>query len=199
MNVRPTKLGEQTMGSASEGQYGETDADYAERTARYQQAVQAGHQQVAGYQQTGGYEQTGAYGTGYVEEGGGAGAVAGTVLAGTLMMISGAIGFLQGLAMVIRGGFFVFHANYAYHWTVHGWGWTELIIGAVVFAAGVCVLMGMLWARVVGVILASLSAIASFLTLPYYPIWSITLIAVNAFIIWALVTSGGRRQQAGSY
>ncbi len=187
------------MGNASEGQYGETDPDYAERTARYQQAVQAGHQQVAGYQQTGGYEQTGAYGTGYVEEGGGAGAVAGTVLAGTLMMISGSIGFLQGLAMVIRGRFFVFHANYAYHWTVHGWGWTELIIGAVVFAAGVCVLMGMLWARVVGVILASLSAIASFLTLPYYPVWSITLIAVNAFIIWALVTSGGRRQQAGSY
>jgi hypothetical protein len=51
----------------------------------------------------------------------------------------------------------------------------------------------MVWARAVGVTLATLSAIASFMTLPYYPIWSVIGIAVDVFIIWALVAYSGRR------
>ena len=50
----------------------------------------------------------------------------------------------------------------------------------------------MTWARVVGVILATLSAVASFLVLPYYPVWSIILIGVDVFIIWSLVAYGRR-------
>jgi hypothetical protein len=126
------------------------------------------------------------------ERRGGAGAVAGTMLAGVLMMLTGLYGFLAGLAMILRAPFFVVHANYAYVWTTHGWGWVELIVGAVVFAAGVCVLLGMVWARVVGVILATLSAIASFMSLPFYPVWSIIMIAVDLFVIWALVAYGRR-------
>jgi hypothetical protein len=118
----------------------------------------------------------------------GVGILIGTVLAGVLMMLSGLYDFLAGLAMIIRGGFFAFQAGYAYVWTPRGWGWTELIVGAVVFAAGVCVLLGMVWARVAGVILATLSAIGNFLVLPYYPVWSVILIAVDVFIIWSLVS-----------
>ena len=116
--------------------------------------------------------------------------MAGSIVAGVLMIISGSIGFLSGLAKVLRGGFFVYHANYVYHWTTSGWGWVELAIGAVVFFAGVCVLLGMTWARVVGVMIATLSAVASFLTIPYYPLWSIVVIALDVFIIWALAVRG---------
>jgi len=116
------------------------------------------------------------------------GAVFGTVLAGILMIVSGVFGFLSGLAMVLKRSFFVTSSGYAYNWPVRDWGWTELIIGAVVFLAGVCVLLGMTWARVVGVIVAVASAIGSFMVLPYYPVWSIVLIAVDIFIIWALVS-----------
>jgi tryptophan-rich sensory protein len=110
------------------------------------------------------------------------------------MIIGGIYGFLAGLALILNGGFFVYHGNYTYHWTRTGWGWTELVLGAVVFAAGVCVLLGMMWARVVGIVLASFSAIASFMFLPFYPLWSIVAIAVDIFIIWALVKGTGRRQ-----
>src|ERR1700729_3121926 len=82
------------------------------------------------------------------------GSIAGSVLGGTLMIIGGAIAFLNGLAMVIKGGFFTYNANYVYHWSTKGWGWTHLILGGVIFAAGFCVLLGMVWARVVGVFLA---------------------------------------------
>ncbi len=123
----------------------------------------------------------------------GAGAWTGRILAGTLMIISGVLSFLTGLAAITRAQFFTFsNANYAYRWTVHGWGWTELILGIVVFAAGVCVFLGMLWARMLGVVLAVLSAVGSFLFLPYQPIWSIIVIGVDVFMMWALMTSGRR-------
>jgi hypothetical protein len=124
---------------------------------------------------------------------GGAGAFAGAVLAGVLMIVTGLFSFLAGLAMILRAPFFVYHGGYLYVWSTHGWGWVELILGAVVVAAGACVLLGMVWARAVGVILATMSAVASFMSLPFYPIWSIILIAVNLFIIWALVAYSGRR------
>lgn len=116
-------------------------------------------------------------------------------LAGFLLILNGLYGFLVGLAAVIKGGFFVVHNGYAYNWSIHGWGWLQLIIGCVLFAAGVCVLLGMVWARVLGAILAGFSATSSFLFIPYYPLWSIVVIAIDVFIVWALVSSG-RRQPA---
>ncbi|HKD90148.1 MAG TPA: hypothetical protein VKB62_16580 [Streptosporangiaceae bacterium] len=145
-----------------------------------------------GYEQAGGHAPAAEHAP-VAERRGGAGAFAGAVLAGVLMMLTGLYGFLAGLAMVLKAPFFVYHGGYLYVWSTHGWGWVELILGAVVFAAGACVLLGMVWARVVGVMLAVLSAVASFMVLPYYPIWSIIGIAVDLFIIWALVAYGGRR------
>lgn len=132
--------------------------------------------------------------TGAYEEGRtGVGVGIGRGLAGFLLILNGIWGFLVGLAAIIRGGFFVVHSGYAYHWSITGWGWLQLALGCVVFAAGVCVLLGMLWARIFGAVLAGFSAIASFMFIPYYPIWSIVVIAVDIFIVWALL-SGGRRQ-----
>jgi hypothetical protein len=44
------------------------------------------------------------------------------------------------------------------------------------------------------VILATLSAIASFMFIPYYPVWSIILVAIDIYIIWALVAAGRRQR-----
>jgi hypothetical protein len=145
---------------------------------------------------SGAYQQPAGYGEPRypVEPAPSPGAAAGTVLAGVLMMLGGAWEFLTGLAVAIKHGFFHSVSNtYAYHWNIQSWGWTMLAIGAVVFAAGVCVLLRMTWARVVGVILASFSAISAFLFLPYYPVWAIILVAIDVYIIWALVSVGRRR------
>jgi hypothetical protein len=131
----------------------------------------------------------------YEDTGTSVGVGIGRGLAGFLLILNGIWGFLVGLSAIIRGGFFVVHNGYAYHWSIHGWGWLQLILGCVLFAAGVSVLLGMLWARIVGAVLAGFSAIASFMFIPYYPLWSIVVIAVDLFIVWALL-SGGRRQTA---
>jgi hypothetical protein len=155
------------------------------------QAAQSG-QEYETYQEGAGYEAAPREAR-HAGQRSGAGAITGSIVAGCLMIVGGAVAFLNGLAMVIKGGFFTFNSGYVYHWSTKGWGWTHLALGAVIFAAGVCVMLGMVWARVVGVFLAVLAAVASFLTIPFYPVWSIIMIALDVFIIWALIT---RRRSA---
>ena len=50
------------------------------------------------------------------------------------------------------------------------------------------VLAGTSWGRVVGIVLAGASAIANFLFIPYYPIWTLLIIALDVFVIFALAT-----------
>jgi hypothetical protein len=111
-----------------------------------------------------------------------------TMGAAVLMLLSGAWNFLEGLAAVIKGSFFVVLPNYAYNISVTGWGWFHLILGVVVFAAGCALFTDATWARVTGVVLAAISALVNFLYIPYSPVWSIAVIIIDLVIIWALVT-----------
>ena len=70
------------------------------------------------------------------------------------------------------------------------WGWIHLIGGIIVLLAGFALFGGAVWARTVGVIVAVVSAIANFAWLPYYPVWSITMIAIAVTVIWALTAHG---------
>jgi hypothetical protein len=114
----------------------------------------------------------------------------GVVFAGCIMVMIGIFGALQGLAAIIKDNFFVIAPNYAYKVDVTTWGWIHLIVGIVVALAGFYVFTGSLWARVIGIIVATLSAIANFLWIPYFPFWAILIIALDVFVIWALASYG---------
>lgn len=126
-------------------------------------------------------------------EGRGVAAMGGHVLASALMIFAGLLTIFVGITGIIRGAFFGVVPAYTFAFGAFGRGVTDLIIGAVVLAAGVCLLLGMMWARVVGVALAVIMGVANFLFLPYYPLGSIVLIALSIFIIWALTTGGQHR------
>ena len=51
-------------------------------------------------------------------------------------------------------------------------------------------LRGALWARIAGITLASLSALANFFFIPSYPFWALTVITLDIFVIWALAAHG---------
>ena len=108
------------------------------------------------------------------------------------MMVTGVFGFFEGLAAVIRGSFFVVLPNYAFNFSATSWGVVHLILGALVFLAGASLFTGHMWARIVGVVLAAAMMVANFVYLPYYPVWAIVLIALNAFVIWALLAPRSR-------
>jgi hypothetical protein len=74
------------------------------------------------------------------------------------------------------------------------WRW-----GILAIAAGYALLRDRSWARVAGMLLACLSMVFQFLVLPFYPIWSLLIIALDATILWALTTDGRNAvQDSGS-
>jgi uncharacterized membrane protein len=119
-------------------------------------------------------------------------ALGGVLFAGTLMIIVGIWQFLIGLAAIINDDFFVVVQQYAYEVNLTGWGWLHLILGVIVVLAGLAIFTGAVWARAVGTLLAILVAINNFFFLPYYPLWSIVVIALAVFVIWALATAPRR-------
>lgn len=128
------------------------------------------------------YEDTGAY-----EEPSGA-AMGFTITAAVLLTVSGTWNILEGLAAIIRGSFFVVLPRYTFELSATGWGWFHLILGVVVLAAGIGLLTDQVWARAIGVAVAAISAIVNFLYIPYQPVWSVVLIALDVAVIWALLT-----------
>jgi hypothetical protein len=70
------------------------------------------------------------------------------------------------------------------------WGWLQLIAGALVFLAGLGLFTGRMWARVLGIILVAVSALVNFAWATVFPVWSITLLAIDLFIIYALIAHG---------
>jgi hypothetical protein len=117
-------------------------------------------------------------------------AAGGATFAAALMVLIGAFQFLAGLAAIIDDDFYVVTRNYAFDLDVTGWGWIHLILGVVIFCAGLALFAGRAWAAMVAIVLAILSAIANFFFIPYYPWWSLLVIALDVWVIWALTRPG---------
>jgi hypothetical protein len=90
------------------------------------------------------------------------------------------------LVALFQNELYVVGVNYVFSFDVTAWGWIHLLVGALVAVAGGAVLVGHLWGRVIAIGLASLSMIANFLFVPYYPVWSLLIIALDVSVIWAL-------------
>jgi len=110
--------------------------------------------------------------------------------AGIAMIMIGIFHAIAGLSEVFDSDSFVLTQEYVLKFNASTWGWIHLIAGVVLILAGVGVFGGATWARMVGILVAMLSAIANFAWLLYVPLWSILIIFVDISIIWALTMHG---------
>ena len=113
-------------------------------------------------------------------------AVGGYVFAGVILIVVGCFHAIAGLVAIFDDGFYVVSENYTFNVDTTGFGWIHLLAGVLVALAGFALFSAATWARVVGVLFASLSAIANFFFIPYYPFWAILIIALDIWVIWAL-------------
>jgi len=119
------------------------------------------------------------------------GAAAGFIVFAAVMMIMvGIFHAIDGLVALFDNNFYVVTRAYTFQFDTTAWGWLHLVLGVLVAFAGWGLLAGRTWARVVAITLATLSAIANFLFIPYYPFWSITAIVIDVFVIWAVAAHG---------
>ncbi|MER5968406.1 hypothetical protein ABT112_01415 [Streptomyces sp. NPDC002055] len=115
------------------------------------------------------------------------------VFAAVMLVIGGILNIFRGIMAIAEDDIFVNTPNYVFAFDVSSWGWIHLVLGALALLAGLALFRDALWARAVGVLLAGLLLLTCFLSLPYYPLWSIVLIAVYGFVIWALCVAPRER------
>jgi len=84
------------------------------------------------------------------------------VSAAAVMMISGVWHAFAGIGALVNDKVYVSTPRYIYSFDLTAWGWILIILGITVGAAGFAVLLAATWARVVGIVVASLSLIANF-------------------------------------
>lgn len=111
-----------------------------------------------------------------------------TLFAGVVLITVGVFQFLQGLAAILKGDFYVVAPENIFEFNVSGWGWVHVILGIGLAVTGYFILLGKTWARVVGIAAAAVSALSNFLFIPYYPVWALVIIALDVAVIWALAT-----------
>ncbi|MEU6830632.1 hypothetical protein ABZ894_18460 [Nocardia beijingensis] len=117
------------------------------------------------------------------------GIAAGTSIAAAIIVTT--VGFLQlfqGISAVAEDELFVQGQQYTFKFDFTAWGWIHIVLGAVLIVVGIALMTGATWARVSAIVIAALSIIANFLWLPYYPGWSILIIALDVVVIWAVAT-----------
>lgn len=110
---------------------------------------------------------------------------------GMILIMLGAFHIIEGILALVQNTYFhvprsglVISLNYT------AWGWVHIIAGAVVLAAGVGVFAGKLWARIVGVTVAALSALVNVAFLAAYPVWSTLMVGFAVVVIMALTVHG---------
>ncbi|MEU7057249.1 hypothetical protein [Streptomyces sp. NPDC046197] len=103
-----------------------------------------------------------------------------------MLVILGVLDIFRGIMGIAQDNVFIATPNYVFQYDLTGWGWVHLILGAVAVVVSMGLFQGTLWGRVAGVVIAGFIIIANFLSMPYYPVWSIVAIAISGFVIWAL-------------
>jgi hypothetical protein len=113
-------------------------------------------------------------------------AAGGTVFAGVVLLVDGLLDILKGITAIATDDIYGAINNYVFHFNLTGWGWVLVVLGVIAVVTGLGLLTDALWARVLGVFMASLSLVANFLWLPYQPLWAVISIGLDAWVIWAL-------------
>ncbi|WP_130178249.1 hypothetical protein [Cryobacterium sp. SO1] len=113
------------------------------------------------------------------------------VFAGVMMLMMGAFHVIQGLVALFQDTYYlVGQEGLVVQVDYTTWGWVHTILGAVVILAGVALLAGQMWARVIAIILAFGSAMVNIAFLGAYPLWSLTMIAIDVLVIYAVTMHG---------
>jgi hypothetical protein len=106
--------------------------------------------------------------------------------AAVILLLIGSFQLITGVAAIVEDEFFVVGQEYAFDLDVSTWGWRHLILGVLLVVTSFGLMSRRGWAVVTGIVLATLSAIANFFFIPYYPFWAILVIALDVWVIWAL-------------
>jgi hypothetical protein len=120
----------------------------------------------------------------------------GWVVFGAMMMIMvGAFQAIAGLTALFNSDYYIVtENNLLINVDYTAWGWVHLGLGAIALAAAFGLLAGQMWARVVGIAMALVSAVVNLAFISAFPLWSILVISLDVLVIYAIAAHGREMQ-----
>ena len=113
--------------------------------------------------------------------------------AGILMLIVGSIDFFQGIIALFEDEYFVVTRSGFLVFDLTGWGWFMIFWGILLVIGGLGLMGGQGWARWFTIVVVSLNFLIQlgFLGNSSYPLWTMTAIALNFIVLFALTARWG--------
>jgi hypothetical protein len=108
------------------------------------------------------------------------------VFAAVMLLLAGLLDVFRGIMGIAGDDVFARTSDYVFRFDLTGWSWIHLALGVLAVLVAVGLFRAERWARFAGVAVAGFLVIASFLSLPYAPLWSLVVIALAVFVVWAL-------------
>ncbi len=111
-----------------------------------------------------------------------------------LLSIAGILNVIYGIAAVGNAHFFS-NTQYVFS-SLHTWGWITIIVGVIQLAAGVSLIRGGGFGRVIGIFAATIGALESLLSVGgAHPFWSLGIFALCLWVLHGLVMYGVEETQ----
>ena len=113
------------------------------------------------------------------------------MFAGWMLIMLGCFHVIDGLVALFNDEVFVVgRTGLVVNVDYTVWGWVHLVVGLIAILAGVALNRGKMWARIIAVVIAFLSALLNMAFLPANPTSSAILIVLDIVIIWAVTVHG---------
>jgi hypothetical protein len=113
------------------------------------------------------------------------------LFASILLFVTGCFNMIQGIAAIANSHVFVAHAHYVFA-NLTTWGWVTAILGALQLVAAAGVLAANQLFRWFAVVVIGVNAIDQMFFIPAYPLWSLTIIAMDVVALYGLCAYGSR-------
>jgi len=121
--------------------------------------------------------------------------------AGVMIFIVGILNAFDGLVAITQSRYIERNIGGELPITnnVKTWGWGALILGILLILVALGIFSGATWARVIGIVLVGINLLFQFAYLGHYPFWSLTMIAIDIVVIFALAGSSGQDEYTDTY
>ena len=116
------------------------------------------------------------------------------VFAGTVLGLSGLMHFIDAIwAFSYSGALPDDLSGGVLSSNLKAYAWTWLIAGVILVIASIMLLVRSQIARWIGIIAAVIQGLTAMTWMPYYPVWSLTYVALAAVVLYALIVHGAAR------
>ena len=112
-----------------------------------------------------------------------------SLFAGAMLLMLATLNGIDGIAAIANSKFFTTDATYVFS-DLNTYGWVLVVVSIVQGLTGLAIWAQVRGVRWIGVGIATINAIVQLVFVPAYPLWSLSLFALDLLVIYGLVTRG---------